>query len=369
MGKMLHAYDIIPTHDLVDTQGAKLQGRFVGQTAGDVQKVFESAWGGVLFVDRIGGLARAGGAFKEDAVKEIVRQMKDHRGRFAMIVADDDDGVDAFLDLDSELSALLDTTITFEGVSAEDALRELESRLRDYDLSGVESSLEKGITALAAAPRWAGFEDARSIAGKIVKAHATAYVARRKKGESPDANTLLPEAVERAFEDAIREKERRGEAKAPEDDGLSYAAGVQAKTRRVEQGAKQKDLTAQDHRILTAMAKADQELAALFDADPGEQARQESDPNSDYHRLIAEELEMEPEAAMEEIEATKVKIRELVTIESVVEKFEYHCPYCGGVDAASCAYIDYPLDWKIQHSLKKPWTETTSETKVVEREV
>ena len=52
---------------------------------------------------------------------------------------------------------------------------------------------------------------------------------------------------------------------------------------------------------------------------------------------------------------------------SVIQRFEYHCPFCGRIDSNHCAYINHPMDWKIQHSLRKPWSETV--TTEIEEEV
>lgn len=69
--------------------------------------------------------------------------------------------------------------------------------------------------------------------------------------------------------------------------------------------------------------------------------------------------------------ARKVKaiVKKLTTTQ--VERFKYHCPYCGGIDSPSCGFINYPMSWKIEHSLRKPWNEdiVTEVDVEVEREV
>lgn len=67
------------------------------------------------------------------------------------------------------------------------------------------------------------------------------------------------------------------------------------------------------------------------------------------------------------------KVKEMVkTLTSTqVQRFVYHCPFCGGIDSPHCAYIRQSIEWKLEHSLRKPWTEEVmSEVEVeVEREV
>ena len=44
----------------------------------------------------------------------------------------------------------------------------------------------------------------------------------------------------------------------------------------------------------------------------------------------------------------------------------YHCPFCGRIDSPSCGYISQSLEWKIEHSTKKPWNEEVTTTETVE---
>ena len=68
------------------------------------------------------------------------------------------------------------------------------------------------------------------------------------------------------------------------------------------------------------------------------------------------------------IRVATIKQKKFKTMETEqIQRFEYHCPFCGGIDADTCGYINYPLDWKVEHSLKPPWTESIE--KEVEKEV
>ena len=66
---------------------------------------------------------------------------------------------------------------------------------------------------------------------------------------------------------------------------------------------------------------------------------------------------------------TEEKVKKLTTAQR--QRFVYHCPFCGGIDKPSCAYINMDENWKIEHSLKKPWTETivTEMEEEIEKEV
>lgn len=82
---------------------------------------------------------------------------------------------------------------------------------------------------------------------------------------------------------------------------------------------------------------------------------------------------MSPQAAKAVRVQVARKVKEMVKCltSTQVQRFVYHCPFCGGMDSPYCAYINYPMQWKVEHSLRKPWTEDViAEVDVeVEREV
>lgn len=79
----------------------------------------------------------------------------------------------------------------------------------------------------------------------------------------------------------------------------------------------------------------------------------------------------------EEAVVVRLKVAKKITVmvkqytTTQIERFVYHCPYCKGIDSPYCAYINYPLTWKIEHSTRKPWNEDviTSVDVAVKREV
>jgi hypothetical protein len=97
-----------------------------------------------------------------------------------------------------------------------------------------------------------------------------------------------------------------------------------------------------------------------------------ADENSEYNRELAKRLGVAP------AEAKKVRVRMAVKVKKMVakcrtkmvEKFEYHCPFCKGIDSPNCGYINQSMEWKIAHSLKKPWSEKLDEfyTEEIEEE-
>jgi len=92
-------------------------------------------------------------------------------------------------------------------------------------------------------------------------------------------------------------------------------------------------------------------------------------PDNLFGRWNAEKLGVSAEEAYAELEAVQTKVRRLVSSVEVRERFVYHCPYCGGIESPTCAYMDHPLEWKIEHSLKKPWKEYVTVEKTIETDL
>jgi SpoVK/Ycf46/Vps4 family AAA+-type ATPase len=373
--KLMASYDIVPSSDLTETQGAELQAGFVGQTTDKVKKLFESMWGQGGFIDEVGGLARAPEAFKADAVKTMLKEMEDNRGRFILAVADYPDRINDFLAIDPGLQRRFGHRFTLEAMTPASAVKALGKQIDAKGLSfsaGTEELLAQRMEQLRNAPNWASGGDVRKLANAIIQQQKTGFMEARKAGRQVTAKEITPEAIERGFGALMKEKGASvGTAKyvKPDEPEPSIASAVQTQT-----AAKPKEndggdnINVADKALLAAQAAVDQEFAARFNSNPAEQKRQEGDVNSDYIKKLSEKMGVEPEEAVKKLEAVKVKVRKLVTVENVIKHFEYHCPYCGGINSPSCAYIGESMDWKVQHSLKKPWDEVQTETRMVEQE-
>ncbi len=84
---------------LVETDRSGLVAGYVGQTAGKVAEVVNSALGGILFIDEAYALARKGmeNDFGREAIDTLVKLMEDHRDDLVVIVAGYTDEMHDFL--------------------------------------------------------------------------------------------------------------------------------------------------------------------------------------------------------------------------------------------------------------------------------
>ncbi len=364
LAKFFAAYDIVPTSKLVECAGPDLQGKFVGHTPSEVKSLFRSAWGGTLFIDEVSGLAKAGGTFKDEVAKTMLPILENNRGRFIMAVADYPENIDLFFAMDAGLESRFGVRLETEGMSgqhvAEEIVRQLESLSRSLEPK-LMPVLRDYAEKLSALPNFANGRDARTLAGAIRNAHNAELAELIGRGEAPkNPKSILPGALREACEEILHRKEAQTlrAGSTDEADPALYASEVKA---QVLQAVKPKQSSGGADRVLSALAEVNQAFAELYGNDPAALMAARSDPTSAYAQQLAEKLGVEPKAAIEAAAKTEAAIGKSVKVRSLKRRFEYHCPFCGGIDSQSCAYINMPLGWKIANSLKKPWTETVEE--------
>lgn len=365
LAKFGAAYGLIALPQVVSANGASFQGEFVGQTAGAVQKQFEKAWGRLLFLDEASGLARSGGQFKDEAAKTILTQTENHRGKFMMVVADYPENINQFLRLDGALAGRFGNRVMLEAWTASEAAKDLVEKLAREGIaaSGVAKRLEERFSELARQPGYASGRDVRTLKTAILAEIVTAP-------ENLSAKARLEQAIETAFDD-LMERKRRDEGPASENSGSAAPVASAVATKAAEKAKEAPHgPSAADRKVIAAMDATNKKLAqSLNGLSMAELERVMSDPKSAYGKELAKALGTKAEQAVKLAKMVRMKVKKLVQSKEVVRRFVYHCPFCGGIESPTCGYMSQPLEWKIQHSLKKPWDEvkvTTREVEVVE---
>lgn len=363
IGKLFAANDVIPDPDMERAVGGDLVGGFIGNsTVMAVRKLFEKAWGKTLFVDEIGALAKAVGGYEEQAAKEMLAQMENNRGKLIFIVADYAHNIDAFLNLDTGLPSRFGLRLSLDAMSGREAANLLSEKLREFklDVSHLLDGAEGRLSRMSELPEWASGRDVRTLANKIRAHQAEAFVAASQSGRTVDPNRVDETALDGALDELegeIRKRPTRNPSLRTTGNFAHQSAHQHAHQQDLQEDKVQ--LTAEDRKYSEAISDVDTQFGHKFNTDPAELARQEEDPQSDYNTALAQKLNVTPQRAKEIRVQMKVKFKKLVAVmeKQQVQHFRYHCPYCGGIESPSCAYINYPLDWKIQHSTRKPWTE------------
>ncbi|MDO5299126.1 MAG: AAA family ATPase [Clostridia bacterium] len=109
---------------LIETDRSGLVAGYVGQTAGKVTDVVNSALGGILFIDEAYALARKGmeNDFGHEAIDTLVKLMEDHRDDLVVIVAGYTDEMHDFLTSNPGLISRFNKYIDFPDYSDDELM-------------------------------------------------------------------------------------------------------------------------------------------------------------------------------------------------------------------------------------------------------
>jgi SpoVK/Ycf46/Vps4 family AAA+-type ATPase len=162
LGGIYGKLGILSQGHLVETARADLVAGYVGQTALKTKEVFDSALGGVLFIDEAYALATEGGQdYGREAIDTLLKLMEDHRDQIVVIAAGYPGPMARFIASNPGLASRFPKTISFPDYSAPELTSVFESMVESS-----EFKLEAGGLAIAQAffilqPRGEGFGNAR----------------------------------------------------------------------------------------------------------------------------------------------------------------------------------------------------------------
>jgi hypothetical protein len=173
--------------------------------------------------------------------------------------------------------------------------------------------------------------------------------------------------VEAKLRDFATQVSKRTKQRRPEPVEIKAAAATATEAEHTTRAGVDLLLNADELATVAALEQVQNAMGAKLN-DPEELKRQEADVDSDYNRALGNALGVSPAVAKLRREQYAVKVSKLVQVhgQELVQKFEYHCPFCLRINSPSCAYIGYPLDWKIAHSRRKPYTVVVNTTKTVQ---
>ncbi len=117
LGKVYKALGLLERGHLVEVDGSNLIAGFVGQTAIKTKELIKSANGGILFIDEAYSITEGKTTtndFGKKAIAALIKEMEDHRGEFAVIVAGYTDNMSRFLEANPGIKSRFDQTYQFE---------------------------------------------------------------------------------------------------------------------------------------------------------------------------------------------------------------------------------------------------------------
>lgn len=156
---------------LVEVGRGDLVGKYVGWTAQTVQKKFEQAEGGVLFIDEAYSLVDdRSGSYGDEAINTIVQEMENYRDDMVVIFAGYPDRMEEFLQKNPGLRSRIAYHVPFADYSVEElcSIAALTARKKGLHLD--DQAQEKLASVFETARRQADFGNGRYVRNILEKA-------------------------------------------------------------------------------------------------------------------------------------------------------------------------------------------------------
>ena len=197
--ELLHSLGVLRRGQLIEVARADLVGRYVGHTAQLTKEVFQSALGGVLFVDEAYALTPEGSGndFGHEAVETLLKLMEDHRDDIVVIVAGYTDEMRHFLGSNPGLASRFSRQVEFEDYSTDELVDIMRNQAATSGYECTPDTIAALRAHVDAIPRDRAFGNART-ARQLLETMMTRQARRLGGMRSPDVSdlrSLLPEDI------------------------------------------------------------------------------------------------------------------------------------------------------------------------------
>jgi SpoVK/Ycf46/Vps4 family AAA+-type ATPase len=190
LARIYAALGILTTGQLVEVSRGDLVAGYIGHTAPKVTQAFNSARGGVLFIDEAYSLDRGSAQdFGHEAIDTLLKLMEDHRDEVVVIVAGYPIPMDRFFEANPGLRSRFPHTITFPDYTNEQLVEVFARFFADNDFALAESAKLTALTFFADRPRGETFGNAR-LARSLFEQALIAQATRLMPVENPTRDEL-----------------------------------------------------------------------------------------------------------------------------------------------------------------------------------
>lgn len=133
LGQIYYDIGLLTSNKVIEVSRVDLVGQFVGHTAPKTQKVFESALGGILFIDEAYSLFKSSGNdFGTEAVETLLKLMEDNRENIVIIIAGYPKETEELLNSNPGLKSRFSKSLYFRDYSKDELLQIFFKLVKDY---------------------------------------------------------------------------------------------------------------------------------------------------------------------------------------------------------------------------------------------
>lgn len=181
LGKLFYSIQLLPSDKVVEVDKSGMIGQYLGETPKLVNKVIDSAMGGVLFIDEAYGLAGDGfhiDSYGKEAIDTLLKRMEDDRGKFVVIAAGYKNEMDHFIQTNPGLKSRFTHFIHIEDYNSDELydLFCLFAKQKQYIIDENAVSLLKTAIKNIYDERDSNFANGRTIRNffdKTIRKHST----------------------------------------------------------------------------------------------------------------------------------------------------------------------------------------------------
>lgn len=202
IAQIYNALGILPTNKFVEAKRVDLVGGFAGQTAIKTKKLFDSAKGGVLFIDEAYALKQGpNDSYGQEAIDTLLAEIENNKADTVVIVAGYPKEMKGFIETNPGLNRRFPTKIDFKNYSQGELSKIMGKMLSSgkYTIGSGDSAkktrrmIDERLAIIAENPASGNAGDVNNFYSRIKRAQSLRL--SQVPAEDRDLKTITPEDV------------------------------------------------------------------------------------------------------------------------------------------------------------------------------